>query len=85
MHVAPQSRQNQPPSDESLQIHKLLNRLVGCVPEGSAQRNEIVLQSCAMVRAAHVAAQQRTVQALYNSIRNGRTRGEHDILEGAFI
>ncbi len=31
------------------QIQKLLVRLVACVPEGAAQNNEIILQSCILV------------------------------------
>ncbi len=36
------------------QVQKLLGRLIACVPEGAAQSNEIVLQSCIMVRARAV-------------------------------
>ncbi len=31
------------------QVQKLLRCMVGCVPQGTAQSNDIVLQSCSMV------------------------------------
>ncbi|MEW5308793.1 MAG: hypothetical protein WDW38_000724 [Sanguina aurantia] len=31
------------------QVHKLLTRLIMCVPEGASQTNEVVLQACSMV------------------------------------
>ncbi len=34
----------------AVQVQKLLARLIACVPEGSAQNNPIVIQSCIMVR-----------------------------------
>lgn len=36
--------------DKLPQVQRLLSRLIACVPEGNAQRNEIVLLSCTMVR-----------------------------------
>ncbi|GFH26031.1 ENTH domain-containing protein [Haematococcus lacustris] len=44
-------------------IQKLLSRLIACVPEGAAQHNDIVLQSCAMVM--------REVRATYRCVCEG--------------
>ncbi|KAL6764377.1 ANTH domain-containing protein [Haematococcus lacustris] len=49
--------------DKLPQIQKLLSRLIACVPEGAAQHNDIVLQSCAMVM--------REVRATYRCVCEG--------------
>uniref|UniRef100_A0A7S0S7P1 ENTH domain-containing protein n=1 Tax=Chlamydomonas leiostraca TaxID=1034604 RepID=A0A7S0S7P1_9CHLO len=49
--------------DKLPQVQRLLSRLIACVPEGNAQRNDIVLQSCGMVL--------REVRATYRAVCEG--------------